>query len=380
MLTSNEMDKTSIKKMKDVKHRMNEERLSFKRLHQDVIEKGICSMCYGCVGFCSANELNVLTIKDDKPTYFHEVDCLHCGICHLICPRTKDLDAALKTKFMFSQPIGHFESTRCLRTTNKEISEVCCDGGVVTSILSFLLDNKRIDGAIVSKREGLWNNKPMIATKFEDLLECAGSSLSHSASISDMGNLTTYASILGIIEGSRRLDLTKLAVVGTPCQIKTIRKMQMLRIVPSHLVYYTIGLFCFENFLLRDEGKRYLEKKIGVDLNKIRKINLKENFIITLNDGRTIHIDLEDLGPMIRPECLACPDFSNYTADLSLGGLGSPDGYTSTLVRSKSGETIINEAISQGYLKEVEVDSKRMIKTIEKMALRKRKRGEKYLT
>jgi coenzyme F420 hydrogenase subunit beta len=83
---------------------------------------------------------------------------------------------------------------------------------------------------------------------------------------------------------------------------------------------------------------------------------------------------------MIRPECLACPEFSNYTADLSLGGLGSPDGYTSTLVRSKSGETIINEAISQGYLKEVEVDSKRMIKTIEKMSLRKRKRGEKYLT
>jgi coenzyme F420 hydrogenase subunit beta len=368
------------KNVTDLTHPIDEERLSFKRLHQGVIEKGICSMCYGCVCFCSANEMNVLTIKDDKPTYEHETDCLKCGICYLICPRTNDLDAALKTKFRFNQPIGHFESIRCLRTTDEEISAVCCDGGVVTSILRFLLDNKRIDGAIVSKREDLWNNKPMIATKFEDLLECAGSSLSHSASISDMGNLTTYASILGVIEGSKRLDLTKLAVVGTPCQIKTIRKMQMLHIIPSHLVYYTIGLFCFENFLLHEEGKRYLEKKMGANLNQIKKINLKENFIITLNDGRTLHIDLEDLGPIIRPECLACTDFSNYTADLSLGGLGSPEGYTSTLIRSKSGQTIINEAISQGYLKEIELDHQKMAKTIEKMALRKRNRGKKYLT
>jgi len=359
--------------------KMDEERLSFKRLHRDVIEKGICAMCYGCVCFCSANELNVLTVKDDKPTYYHEADCLKCGICYLICPRTKDLDAALKNKFKFSQPIGHFESIRSLRTTDEETSAVCCDGGVGTSILRFLLDNKRIDGAIVSKREGLWNNKPMIATNFQDLLECAGSSLSHSASISDMGNLTTYASILGIVQGSRRLDLTKLAVIGTPCQIKTIRKMQMLRIVPSHLVHYTIGLFCFENFLLNEEGKRYLEKKIGANLSQIKKINIKENFIVNLNDGRTHHIDLEDLGPIIRPECLACVDFSNYTSDISLGGLGSPDGYTSTLVRSKSGQRMINEAISQGYLEETQIDYERMIEKIEKMASRKRKRGERYL-
>lgn len=359
--------------------KMDEERLSFKRLQRDVVEKGICTMCYGCVCFCSANELNVLTLKDDKPAYAHEADCLKCGICHLICPRTKDLDTALKSKFKFKQPIGHYESIRSLRTTDEETSAVCCDGGVGTSILKFLLDTKRIDGAIVSKREGMWNNKPMIATSYQDLLECAGSSLSHSASISDMGNLTTYASILDIVEGSRRLDLTKLAVIGTPCQIKTIRKMQMLRIVPSHLVHYTIGLFCFENFFLNEEGKRYLEKKIGANLDQIKKINLKENFIINMKDGRTIHIDLEDLGPIIRPECLACVDFSNYTSDISLGGLGSPDGYTSTLVRSESGQRMINEAISQGYLEETQIDDDEMIEKIEKMASRKKKRGEKYL-
>lgn len=358
---------------------MDEDRLSFKRLNQDVVARGICAMCYGCVCFCSANDLNVLTIQDHKPTYYRESDCLKCGICHLICPRTNDLDAALKSKYEFHPPLGHIESVRCLQTTDDDVRAVCCDGGVGTSLLQFLLDTNRIDGAIVSKREGLWNNKPMIATTFQDLLECAGSSLSHSASISDMGNLTTYASILNVVQGSRRLDLTKLAVIGTPCQIETIRKMQMLRIVPSHLVHYTIGLFCFENFLLQEDGRRYLEAEIGAPLSQIRKINLKENFIVNLADGRTHHIDLEGLGPIVRPECLACVDFSNYASDISLGGLGSPDGYTTTVGRSKAGQRIINEAISQGYLRELPIVRDRVLEVIEKMASRKRKRWETHL-
>jgi coenzyme F420 hydrogenase subunit beta len=358
---------------------MNEDRLSFTRLKNDVIAKDICAMCYGCVSFCSANELNVLTIKEDKPAYHEESNCLKCGICHLICPRTTDLDIALKTRFKFRQPIGYYDQIHSLHTTDPQINKVCCDGGAVSSILQFLLETGRIDGAIVSKKEGLWNNEHMIATRYDDLLECAGSSLSHSTSISDMGNLTTYASIFGVIKGSKQLDLTKLAVVGTPCQIKTIRKMQMLRIVPSHLVHFTIGLFCFENFFLDAEGKSYLEKTINAKLEQITKINLKENFIVSLDDGRTIHIDLEELRPITRPECLACLDFSNYTADISLGGLGSADGYTTALTRSKSGQTVVNEAINQGYIEGVEIDRNLVLEKIVKMAKRKTDRNKLYL-
>ena len=37
--------------------------------------------------------------------------------------------------------------------------------------------------------------------------------------------------------------MKKLAIVGTPCQIETIRKMQVLNIVPSDMIIFTIGLF-----------------------------------------------------------------------------------------------------------------------------------------
>lgn len=356
---------------------MIEERLSFRTLNREVIETGICAACYGCVSFCTANELNVLSIEKDKPVYCDEKNCLEDGICYLICPRTPDLDKAIETRFQFREPIGSYVTVRSLRTTNKEIANICCDGGVVTSLLKFLIDTKRIDGAVLSKKKDLWNNEPMIATKFEQLLECAGSSLSQSRSVSDLGDLTTYAPIFSALKGSDLLDLTKLAVVGTPCQISTIRKMQLLRIVPSHLVRFTVGLFCFENFLMQDEGRKYLESKMGADLDQVEKINLKDDFIVRLTDGGIVHIDLDDLGPIVRSACLACTDFSNYAADISVGGLGSPEGYTTTIVRNRATQRLINQAINRGYLEEVE--QKGALEKIERISERKRYRGKRVL-
>jgi len=356
---------------------MTDERLSFRTLKKKVIEPGICAACYGCVSFCTANELNVLSIENDKPVYRDEENCLEDGICYLICPRTPDLDKALKARFQYEDPIGSYVAVRSLRTTDKEIAEVCCDGGVVTGLLAFLLETKRIDGAVLSKKEGAWNNEPMLAMDFGDLLKCAGSSLAQSRSVQDLGNLTTYAPIFHALKKSNQLDLAKLAVVGTPCQISTIRKMQLLRIVPSHVVHLTIGLLCFENFLMHDDGRKFLSSKIGASLDQIEKINLKDDFIVKLKDGRVEHIDLEDLGPIVRSACLACTDFSNYSADISVGGLGSPDGYTTVLVRNRAAQRLINLAISQGYLEETE--PKDALEKVRRMAERKRSRGEKML-
>lgn len=356
---------------------MSEERLSFRILNREVVERDLCAMCYGCVCFCSAHELNALTIKEDKPAYLDEEKCLKCGICYLICPRTTALDHAIKTRFAFKEPIGSYQAIRCLRTTDEKIGKVCCDGGVVTGILKFLLETGEIDGAVLSKREGLWKNQPTVATNFEEVLECAGSTLSPSTSLKGMGNLTTYAPIFGAFRESRILDLARLAVVGSPCQIQTIRKMQLLKILPSHLVHFTIGLFCFENFLLDENGKRYLEKKIGAKLEQIKKVNLRDNLIVKLRSGRTVHIDLDELSPIVRSACLACTDFSNFTADISVGGLGSPEGYTTTIVRSRIGNRIVREAISQGYL--TEIDHKGVVEKVVKMAKRKKKRGERVI-
>jgi coenzyme F420 hydrogenase subunit beta len=354
----------------------NKERLSFDDLQQDVIDKGICDMCRGCVSFCSADALHALTIKDNKPDYLNEEACLKCGICYMICPNTEDLEEALKKKYDFQLPIGRHIDVGSLRTKNPEIRSVCTDGGVVTSFLQHLLDSGFIDGAVISRKVGLWNNQPMIATSFQDLLEGAGSSMAVSSTVEDLSDFTTYVPTMLAIRSLRASDMTRVAFVGTPCQIKTLRKMQLLRIVPAHIVRLTIGLFCYENFNFTSEGKKSLEKKIKTSLDNVTKINVKENFIVKLNDGNSVNIDLDELGDLVRPECIPCTDFSCYTADISVGGLGSPDGYTTTIIRNQQALSLFEEAMTNEYLeRNIEISEDKLIADVEKMAWRKHNRG-----
>ncbi len=66
-----------------------EETKTFKDLTKEVIERGICGKCGGCISFCSAGELNALEMgENDLPRYINEDNCQKCGICYLICPQT----------------------------------------------------------------------------------------------------------------------------------------------------------------------------------------------------------------------------------------------------------------------------------------------------
>jgi len=128
--------------------------------------------------------------------------------------------------------------------------------------------------------------------------------------------------------------------------------MQVLGIIPSDVIKYCFGLFCMENFSFNDIQLRHLEKKYGFELAQVSKVNVKEDFFIYLRNGRVIHIPFEEIDSIARPACLVCPDFSAEYSDISFGGLGSPEGYTSVLIRSERGKMVYRGALTAGYIKE----------------------------
>jgi len=369
---------------------MEEEIKTFKDLTREVIEKGICGKCGGCVSFCSAGELNALEMgKNDLPRYINEDNCLKCGICYLICPQTDTLNVELQEKFGWKPPIGDYQRITSAQTTNKEVKEICTDGGVVTSLLLYLLERNLINGAIVSKKTGRFARKATVARTPEELIEAAGSTFSGSLHLEELGGkYTTYTPILSTVKSLDKKYLRDIAVVGTPCQINAIRKMQCLGVLPAHLIKYTIGLFCTENFSFDDVARETLEKKLDINLEDIVKLNIKDDFMITLTKGVTIHVPLGEIDEVARPACFACQDFSNEYADISVGGLGSPDGYTTTLIRTKVGASVYNEAIRKGYIQErsfedaeaSRLDKTKMLAKIISFARRKRMRAEKRLS
>jgi coenzyme F420 hydrogenase subunit beta len=91
--------RTSEGKREDIK--------TFLALQEEVISRGLCGKCGGCVSFCSAGTLNALEMgEDDLPRFADEDRCLACGICYMICPATTELDAEVQNRFGWRPPIG----------------------------------------------------------------------------------------------------------------------------------------------------------------------------------------------------------------------------------------------------------------------------------
>ena len=332
----------------------------FQDLQQEVIDRKLCGRCGGCASFCSADEMHALEFdRSSGPRLVNEDDCLKCGICYLICPQIKALDAEVREKFGWRAPIGAYRTISSARTTEAAVAKVCTDGGVVTSLLRYALKKRLIQGALVSRKIGPFGRQPFLATSPDELIEAAGTHFDEVQHLDEFGkNYSTYSpTIQGIkIIGQRRLD--RIALVGTPCQIYTVRKMQVLNILPADSIVFTIGLFCMKNFSFDAKARAGLEKKLGVKISDIVKFNIKDDVIVTTVKGEVLHLPFEALDDIARPACMACPDFANEFADVSVGGLGSPDGYTTTVVRTGAGQKLYNGARHGRLIKQLALRGK----------------------
>ncbi|MEJ2248172.1 MAG: Coenzyme F420 hydrogenase/dehydrogenase, beta subunit C-terminal domain [Candidatus Lokiarchaeota archaeon] len=326
---------------------------SFDDLKKEIHDNGLCGECGGCVSFCSASEIKAIKMSDNgPPVYYNEDNCLKCGICYLVCPQTWVLNKELNEKYNYKVSIGNWSKVCSSQSKSGEIQSRATDGGVVTAILNYLLDYNYIDGAIVAKKEGPFNRVPFFARTKEDLIEAAGSHYDISGHVVELENYTTFIPTITELKKLIGSDMMNVAVVGTPCQIHSIRKMQQLSIVPAHVIKYALGLFCNLNFSFGREEREKMENKFNFSFDNVKKMNIKEDMILELSQGNTIHIDFEDLHEFGRNACFACRDFSNVYADISFGGLGSPDHFTTTLIRTKIGKEIFNGALKEGYIKE----------------------------
>ncbi len=326
---------------------------TFEDLIKEVHEPGLCGECGGCVSFCSAGEIKAIEMSESgPPKYVNKDKCLKCGICYYVCPQTHVLNDKLNKKYNYQPPIGNQIKIACCYASSEEIRSKATDGGAVTAILSYLLDNKLIDGAIVCKRKGPFNRVPFLATSKEDLIDAAGSHFDFSSQVVGLEKYNTFIPANIALKKVMSPDLLNIAVVGTPCQLNSIRKMQELSILPAHIVRYTLGLFCYLNFSFNDEDRKKLEKKFNFSFEDVESMNIREDLILYFKNDDALRISFSELHEIGRPACYACSDFSNVYADISFGGLGSEEKLTTTIIRTKIGEKIYKDALNKGYIKE----------------------------
>ena len=319
---------------------------TFFNLIQDIQKEGECNHCGGCVTFCSAINYGALDMDEHGRPFFKDIDkCNECGLCYTICPQTHELDQEIKLNAQWEEPLGRIIGFSITRANDLSIRQKGTDGGVVTAILTHLFNTGRIDGAIVTKPTP-HGRIPCLAKTAEEIMDSAGSHFGSSQGMYRFArDYATFSPSIKALAELKTSPMERLAFVGTPCQINTIRKMQALGIVPSDTISLCLGLFCSGNYFFQDELFTQLEKKYGFAYTDVEKINVKDDFIFTLVSGEQIHIPMAELGEVRRPACDFCEDFSAEYADISFGGLGSEHGWTTAIIRSPIGRQVFEDAL-----------------------------------
>ena len=308
-------------------------------LDKDVVSCRKCAGCGACTIVCP---FNCLEYAAEKPNLVKE--CKICGICAQICPHykwswSKTENFVFGTERKTEEEFGVYRRLVIAQAKDERILKVGQDGGVVTALLLFALNNGLIDSAVVSgiSREKPFHPIPKIATTVEEILESAGTRYSYSPNL------------LALPEALKQKK-TSVAFVGTPCQIHAVRKMQMagLKRYTSPLKFL-IGLMCSEGFTYEGLMEEHIHGKLGVDLNSIEKINIKGKMLVKTNSGITT-IPLSEIKQYAREGCSFCDDFSSELADISVGGLGL-DGWTFIIIRTEKGEELFSGAERAGIIK-----------------------------
>lgn len=334
----------------------------------DVLGKGLCCGCGTCVGVCPTGSLVISYGEppdfDAEPQPKLVGECNDCSLCYDLCPG-KEVPLQEIDQFLFgrhrdleNEPLGIYQNIFAGYAKNAGLRKKGASGGAATAILLYALEAGVIDGAIVAQKhpEYPWRFVPTIATKGEEIIQAASSKYCV---------VPTNAVLGEVVNG---LGLKKVGVMGCPCHIEAIRKMQISsrpRKI-AEAIKLTVSLFCATNFLYQ-ATKHILFEECGIaDLNDVGELvyrggEMPKHFIVTTVDGAQRKVDLfpsylNYFFPFQSERCSMCYDWSGEVADIAVGDLWEPftrpnePGWNAIIARTQAGMNVIIDAGKKGYL------------------------------
>lgn len=291
-----------------------------------VINMGLCTGCGACEALCpydavsvderpqpqmDKNTLKVLQQYGVRPKYENVAllndECVDCYACQRVCPALHD------------HPEDEFDNMKRILAGKSTIQGQ--DGGIVSRIVQSLLTRNQIDCAMGVVRDEKWRAKPILITRPDEVEIMSGTKYT----------ATPVVSLLKEVVDS----YDRIAVVGTPCQAHAA---SLFRWEISDNIKLILGLFCMESFAHATFCEGYIPEEMNVDIKSVRKMDFDKGKFVVYTDEEDHRVPIKDIAKYARSPCHHCLDFSSYYADISVGSVGSPPGWSTIVIRNDIGE------------------------------------------
>ncbi|MFW9950108.1 MAG: Coenzyme F420 hydrogenase/dehydrogenase, beta subunit C-terminal domain, partial [Candidatus Thorarchaeota archaeon] len=328
---------------------INKVKKGWKELASEVINTDRCVYCGACGAFCANIKFDV-----DKEIPFEDSSCEEAntcrdgfGLCYNLCPKTEmeSFPIRLLDQWVFEKTqdkiLGHYIDILSIKLTDEAKKIITNQAGPLTALLHTAMKLRIIDSAIITDKDDNFRPIPFIAETPKDLLNGVGYKPSQGPTLSLIGEAVNR-------------NHNDIAIVGTPCQIQALRKLQnhpSFDFEAYDLVSLAIGTFCtgtYHNQILNE-----IYKEHGIYIEDIVKVNTdKENFNLQVKTNKnTTKIPLNYLyDKAIRKACFSCSDYTASFADISIGEFGSAKGWNTAIIRSEKGKKVFDYALKEGVL------------------------------
>lgn len=285
------------------------------------------NLCIGC-GLCSVdNNTQGTEFNKKNDCYTPKVYNSYCKLASDICPGKgyRIVNTAKKLYYdenvQYDLELGYIHSCWAVHTSDSKVLENASSGGMISSILLYLLYHGYVDKVSVTQfkcnNEGI-KTESFLTNDPNEILKAQGSKYCPV-------NLEGLLKELHEYEG-------RVALVATPCSIAGIRNIQME--CPGYIkadIVFTIANFC-------GGFKSYKNIKRLAEIHKVNIYDLKDfrfrgggqpgSLRFVENGGKVaqtpypLYVGLNGYSKMYR--CHVCPDATGELADIACGDAWIP--------------------------------------------------------
>lgn len=338
-----------------------------------IIKKRLCSGCGACTVICKRS---CISMKKDKDYNYPSINaglCNHCGLCLQVCPGKGILDR-LSAKSLWTVNLQNTLAHYVAWSTDDTIRYNAASGGVITSLIFFLIKEKSIDGAICVKQEEKMPlyNKSFVAASETEVLQASGSRYS------PVSNCEVLKEILQ--------SNKKYAFIGKPCEVDAIIELQKYMPELREQIRLTISLMCA--CTPSRKGTLKLLQKLHLEPSKITTLSYRGKgwpgcFRVETKEGGYFEIPYfkawnHYLSKYSCLRCRLCDDPLGREADLTVGDawdqklLQNNTGLSAVVVRTERGRQYMDRGIENNVVSVNKVTAEDIF-TFQKSLISKRK-------
>ncbi|QZY55551.1 Coenzyme F420 hydrogenase/dehydrogenase, beta subunit C-terminal domain [Crassaminicella profunda] len=335
--------------------------MGFKKLEENVIRNNLCSGCGTCVGICPTKCIKIELSEYQNPIMTNAEKCIECGLCFDVCPGIGfnfKRKVGLENEIKYNKLLGYYHSFYTGHSINEDIRIKSASGGMATSLIHYLLEQKIVDKALIV---GMENGVPTIKVvdNYNDLL---------SGMQSKYGYVPVNSKIREINDSNE-----KYVMVGLPCHFQGLEKSSKFLKNLNDNIIFKIGLLC--GYTQTYDVIDFIAKRLGINnIDEYSFLGWREgeypgNMAFQHNDsGEIIYKPLYEWLAISVPffsmnRCFLCADGVNELADIVLGDVHSNGNEENViLIRNLYAKKILEEAQNKKYIDTKEIDLKTAMK------------------